>query len=96
MVLGKCPFSKTGMTIKETANVNDPNSMLKRNHAYYFQVQGTMASCNVEWAGFLVYTTKEVYCERIYFDSELWNKTMLPKLTSFYFSYIYGQLYNKD
>ena len=101
----KCPFSKKDMTIEEAcmdssfylkvANGNDPKPMLKRNHAYYFQVQGTMASCNVEWADFLVYTTKEVHCERIYFDSELWNKTMLPKLTLFYFSYIYAEL-NKD
>ena len=77
------------------ANENDSKPMLKRNHAYYFQVQGTMASCNVEWADFLVYTTKEVHCERIYFDRELWDKTMLPKLTLFYFNYIYAEL-NQD
>ena len=101
----KCPSSKKDMTIEEAcmdssfylqvANENDPKPMLKKDHAYYFQVQGIMASCNVEWADFIVYTTKEVHCERIYFDSELWNKTMLPKLTSFYFSYIYPEL-NKD
>ena len=79
----------------QVANENDPKPMLKKDHAYYFQVQGIMASCNVEWADFIVYTTKEVNCDRIYFDSELSNKTMLPKLTSFYFSCIYPEL-NKD
>ena len=31
---------------------------------------------------------QEIFCERIYFDRELWLKTMLPKLTSFYFTHI--------
>ena len=54
-----------------------------------------MARCNVKWANFIVYTTVDIFSERIYFDNVLWYKTMLPKLTSFYFSYIYPELLKK-
>jgi hypothetical protein len=39
-----------------------------------------MATCNVEWADFIVYTMEEVFSERIYIENELWNKNMLPKV----------------
>ena len=74
------------------ANDENPTPTLKRNHNYYYQLQGLMATCNVEWADFIVYTMEEVFSERIYFENELWNKNMLPKLTSFYFSFIYPEL----
>ena len=51
-----------------------------------------MATCNVEWAELIVYTEKDIVSERVYFDNDLWNKEMLPKLTSFYFTYIYPEL----
>ena len=51
-----------------------------------------MSACRVNWGDFIAYTNKEVFSERIYFDFELWYKTMLPKLTSFYFTYIYPKL----
>ena len=98
----KCPFSKKDMTIEDAcsdssffmlpANDENPTPTLKRNHNYYYQLQGLMATCNVEWADFIVYTMEEVFSERIYFENELWNKNMLPKLTSFYFSFIYPEL----
>ena len=54
-----------------------------------------MATCNVEWADLIVYTEEDIVSERIYFDHELWDKTMLPKLTSFYFTFIYPELVKK-
>lgn len=48
-----------------------------------------LSTCNVKWADLIVYTAVDIFSERIYFDNVLWYKTMLPKLTSFYFSYIY-------
>ncbi|XP_028416374.1 uncharacterized protein LOC114540378 [Dendronephthya gigantea] len=97
----KCPFSKKEMTIDSACD--DPTFFLehkskptlKRNHNYFYQIQGLMATCNVEWADLIVYTENDLFSERIYFDTELWNKTMLPKLTSFYFTYIYPKLVNK-
>ncbi|XP_028398837.1 uncharacterized protein LOC114522365 [Dendronephthya gigantea] len=96
----KCPFSKKEMTIIEACKV-DPSfylhvlngkPQLKRNHHHFYQIQGVMSACKVNWGDFIVYTNKEVFSERIYFDHELWYKTMLPKLTSFYFTYIYPKL----
>ena len=98
----KCPSSKKDMTISEAcqdssfflAAPSDKQSKptLKHNHNYYIQVQGLMAACKVKWADFIVYTKQETFTERIYFNAELWYKTMLPELTSFYFTYIYPEL----
>ena len=68
---------------------------MNKNHNYYYQLQGLMATCNVKWADLIAYTTVDVFSERIYFDNALWYKTMLPKLTSFYFAYIYPELIKK-
>ena len=54
-----------------------------------------MATCNVIWTDPIVHTTVDIFSERIYFDNMLWYKTMLPKLTLFYFSYIYPELLKK-
>ena len=62
--------------------------VLKRNHAYYFQIQGTMATLQLEWCDFVVYTSKDIFIERIHFDSSLWDKTMVRELTKFYFDYV--------
>lgn len=98
----KCPFSKMDMSIEEACNDSSffltvhedkcRRPTLKKTHSYYYQLQGLMSTCKVEWADFIVYTKKEVFCQRVYFDRELWLKTMLPKLTSFYFTYIYPEL----
>ena len=97
----KCPFSKKEMTIEHACD--DPTFFLekkskptlKKNHNYFYQIQGLMATCNVEWADLIVYTEEDIVSERIYFDHELWDKTMLPKLTSFYFTFIYPELGKK-
>ena len=94
----KCPFSKKEMTIDNARDdptfflENKSKPTLKRNHNYFYQIQGLMATCNVEWAELIVYTEKDIVSERVYFDNDLWNKEMLPKLTSFYFTYIYSEL----
>ena len=36
------------------------------------------------WCDFVVYTGKGINVERITYDEEFWNGTLLPKLTSFY------------
>ena len=57
---------------------------LKKKHAYYCQVQGQMAVGQRPWNDFIIYTTKGISIERIYFDHDLWANKLLPKLTSFY------------
>jgi hypothetical protein len=66
----KCPLSKKDMTIEDACsdssffmlpdNDENPRPTLERNHNYYYKVQGLMATCNVEWADFIVYTMEEV------------------------------------
>ena len=66
--------------------LNKPNllwewsSPLKQNHNYYYPVQRGLAVLGLEWLDF-VFTSKDLHVERIYFDKELWEKTMLPQLT---------------
>ena len=83
----KCPYSKRGSTIKEACS--DPNFclvikedkiVLKRNHACYFQIQGSMATLQLQWCDFVVYRNKDTFIERINFDSSLWDKNNRPRV----------------
>ena len=69
----------------------DEKVLLKTNHKYYFQVQGCLGILQLKWSDF-VYTKKDLHVERIFFDNELWEKTMLPELTGFYFEYVFPQI----
>ena len=62
------------------ASTKDGKVTLKRNHNYFFQIQGQMAICKRNW-GFVIWTTKEMTIETIIhvFDPKLWQET-LPKL----------------
>ena len=67
----------------------DGKVLLKQNHSYYYQVQGCLATLALKWSDFVVFTKKDLHIERIYFDKELWEKTMLPQLSEFYFEYLF-------
>jgi hypothetical protein len=82
----KCPISKKEMTIEDACESEDLSFVLmapsndkqttgtptlKRNHQYYYQLQGLMTTCKVKWGDF-VYTKQYIFSERIYFDHELW------------------------
>ena len=92
----KCPYSIKEMSIHEAAmSVKDfyikqteAGLKLKVKHAYFFQCQGVLNILNLPWIDFVVYTTMDMYIERIYKDVTLWENKMLPELTSFYFSFI--------
>ena len=95
----KCPFSKKDQTMKESCK--DPNFFLadidgkiglKKNHNYYYQVQGAMATLNLQWCDFVVFTNKDLHVQRIYFDNVLWENVMVPELTTFYFQYVLPDL----
>ena len=72
----KYPFSKKEVTIKEACeidpsfylNVLNGKPQLKQNLPHFYQIQGVMPTCRVNWGDFIVYTNKEVLSERIYFD----------------------------
>ena len=89
----KCPYSARDLTpanacaltgfccALDTAN---GQLKLKKNHHYFVQVQGQMAIGGRPWCDFVVFTGQGVSVERIFYDEQFWNETLLPKLTSFY------------
>ena len=68
--------------------IQDDVLHLKRNHIYYYQVQGTMAITNATECDFIVWTPKSMKVEKILFNEALWLDEMLPKLHDFYYKYI--------
>ena len=89
----KCPFTARYLSLADACALPgfccalDPTNgqlKLKRNHPYFAQVQGQMAIGGRPWCNFVVYTGKGINVERITYDEEFWNGTLLPKLTSFY------------
>ena len=40
-----------------------------------------MATAQVQWCDFVVFTNTDLHVERVYFDNDLWKRTMVPDLT---------------
>ena len=102
----KCPYTWRNNSVEEACQ--DPNlpcamingvPRLKRDHkqGYYAQVQGQLALSGLPWCDFVVYLSgsHSLCVERIYFDVDYWNNTLLPKLTSFYFNHAIAFLKKK-
>ena len=90
----KCPYTaaEKGLTPHEAATslktffcklTNDRSLQLKRNHEYYFQVQGQLGITRRPWCDFVVWTPKGMSVERIHFDRIFWEE-MKPKLVRFH------------
>ncbi|XP_042150786.1 uncharacterized protein LOC120840811 [Ixodes scapularis] len=92
----KCPRSKKGQTPKGAAldkkffaHIVEGEVTLKRDSAYYYQVQGQLAVTGLRWADFVIWTNNGLFCdsisvERIAFDNIFWYSTILPGLLYFY------------
>ena len=89
----KCPYCKRGMTVEQACK--DPHfclyidddglPKLKFGHKYYYQVQGQMYVCSLEWVDFVVwFGGNNVFIQRIDFNKEWWYQTVLPRLDFFY------------
>ena len=97
----KCPYSARDTTPVQAAEklpsffckVVNGNLSLKKNHNYYFQVQGQLAITHANWCDFCVYTPHGFSIERITFDKSFW-KSVVHKLDEFYFKYIIPTLSN--
>ena len=46
-----------------------------------------MASLNVSWCDFVLFTNVDLFMERIYLDKDFWLK-IVPELSSFYTDYM--------
>ena len=60
---------------------------LKHNHEYYYQVQMQLGVTGLKWCDFVVWSPKDIFVERISFDSEFWGQVKC-KLVEFHHSRI--------
>ena len=87
----KCPYKHCNSTILDACkdsqfcleldSSNQPK--LKRNHDYYYQILGQLGISGGEYCDFVVWTLVDVYIERVYLDSTVWQE-MTVKLTNYY------------
>ena len=97
----KCPYKHRQVTPYQASDdktfccVKDVNGnvTLKKNHKYFYQIQGQMAIKGCNWCDFVVWTTKGLVIERVVFDSQLWQ-TMKTNLVEFYRKCVLPELFN--
>ena len=90
----KCPQTKFHVTPLDACSdptlfmekISENKCRLKRDHAYYAQVQGQMGITGAKWCDFIVYTSKGLYVERIAFDAVFWQ-ALRSKLLDYYFEH---------
>ena len=92
----KCPYTHRNVTPMEasltsgfcsTREILTDGTMqlhLHENHPYYAQVQGQMSIGGRTWCDYVLFTTKGISVQRISFNIDYWEKTLLPKLNEFY------------
>lgn len=95
----KCPYSAADCDILQT--LNSPNCsleqrngklVLKRTHAYYFQIQAQIAVCRVKYCDFVVWTPTSLYTERVLEDAVFFNEILL-KATRFFTHVVLPELF---
>ncbi|KYO47201.1 uncharacterized protein LOC102576115 [Alligator mississippiensis] len=86
----KCPYKHRNKMVSEACKDKDfclqkegDSYALKKNHAYFTQVQCQLAATGLEKADFVVHTNKETAITTVDFDEAYWDKTV-PKLEKFY------------
>ena len=90
----KCPFSARDKLVGDACMksqffcTKDENNVvtLKRNHNYYYQIQGQLSVLKLEWCDFVVWTNVDLHVERIKADEKFWCEKCLPQLSSFYYN----------
>lgn len=85
----KCPYSLKGKIIHfEKLNyIDNKTGRLKRDHNYYFQVQGLLEITNREWCDFVVYTGADIHVQKIYRDKLFFLNNVRESLRNFYYHY---------
>ena len=76
----KCPFCiKEGLPGDETDfHMTEHNGkwILKRNHAYYYQIQLQLELCKLSYCHFVVWTEKDFVAERIAAENRFFNSVI--------------------
>lgn len=86
----KCPYKHRNRTVREACKdkdfcleLNGDSYALKRDHAYFTQMQCQLAATGLQHADFVVHTNKETAMAPVEFDAKFWGETV-PKLEKFY------------
>jgi hypothetical protein len=99
----KCPFSGKHLSPVEAVrkkiikfcNVDTNNQLsLKKNHPYYYQIQGQLEVTDRKYCIFIVWTPHGFSSENILRDPEFWHEKMEEKLKHFYLTYQLPELIN--
>jgi len=65
----------------------DGQIILNTDHSYYYQLQGQLGLSVLSWIDFVAHSGIGDIFTRVFPDKDLWSKTMVPKLNSFYFNH---------
>lgn len=102
----KCPYSAKDKHLVDICTDNKQKSSffmaynsqtgqftLKRNHSYYYQVQGQLHTTGRSWCDFYVWTPRDgdQVVERIYRDTGFWSN-MFPILRRYYYGSMLPEL----
>ena len=83
----KCPYTARDMMMTPVTvpylSMTDGKLELKKNHPYYFQVQGNLLCTGREWCDFVVWTKRDAPCVHITWD-ETFIGDMTKKLGEFF------------
>ena len=93
----KCPYSLLN-EVPAANNVpylelRNGQTVLKKKHSYFAQIQGQMSVTERNWCHFLIYTQKGQHFEKIFFEKEYWFK-IENNLILFYIRYFAPILLN--
>lgn len=92
----KCPYTHRNITPMEASLTSrfcsspqvsmsgSTQLCLLEHHPYFAQVQGQMAVGGRPWSDFVLFTTRGISIQRIPFNKNYWEKSLLPKLIAFY------------
>ena len=95
----KCPFSYKD---QHPCEITDPKFYMKcdeagelrlsHDHDYYFQVQGQLAVCNMEYCDFICWTPLGFHTDRIVFDPSFFFDCIKPALDKFFIEVMLPEL----
>ena len=85
----KSPYTQRDNKISDAylfpyLELKDGGLKLKRNHDFYFQIQGQLHICRKKVCYFVVYTFIDIHIEKIEADSQFVAEKMLPYLSKFW------------
>ncbi|XP_037068557.1 uncharacterized protein LOC119089850 [Pollicipes pollicipes] len=92
----KCPYRVADARLEALVQDGkdfflDEEMKLKKNHAYFAQVQCQLACTGARMCDFFVWTPRETVCDRITFEPEFWN-WRLERVREFYMQCVLPEL----